>query len=347
MRSNFAREQAKRLYFVSARALKVLLLRSIVLPVRLLTKGLYLSFDSRTAVDGTGAQLQRLISVAALSNYFRFKFVPSKIEHFSVHALDPFQGESSYRDQLLRLNQFINFPDADLGDEELELESVIIRSLTIKRFISVIVRQLISPKPRKLVVLEVYPVSEFCPGIFDNFKCELSEALDAVDEEKGSHLVIHYRQGVGGNVIYPGQKIPRQIEFSRILDFIQKLSGRREFDSISQITILTDAPDSVSFYTPPQSQRALWEGTPGFSDGVMTIQPMDFSELGKITEIPINVIRGGNPLDAIRIMATADFFVMSKSSLSYVGALLNSNGRIYFPSSFWHRPLKSWSKYDG
>ena len=86
MKSNFAREQAKRLYFVSARALKVLLLRSLVLPVRLLTKGLYLSFDSRTAVDGTGAQLQRLISVAALSNYFQFKFIPSKIEHFSVHA---------------------------------------------------------------------------------------------------------------------------------------------------------------------------------------------------------------------------------------------------------------------
>lgn len=347
MKSNFAREQAKRLYFVSTRALKVLLLRSIVLPVRLLTKGLYLSFDSRTAVDGTGAQLQRLISVAAFSNYFRFKFIPSKIENFSVHALDPFQSESLYHDQLSRLNQFINFPDTDLGDEELELESIIIRSLTIKRFISVIVRQLISSKPRKLVVLEVYPVSEFCPGIFDDFKCELSEAIDAGEKHLGSNFVIHYRQGVGGNVIYPGQKIPRQIEFSRILELIQKLSSCSEFGSVSQITILTDAPDSVTFYTPPQNQRVLWEGTPGFSDGVMTIQPMDFSELGRITGIPINVIRGGNPLDAIRIMATAEFFVMSKSSLSYVGALLNSNGKIYFPTSFWHRPLKSWSKYDG
>jgi len=313
----------------------------------MLTKGLYLSFDSRTAVDGTGAQLQRLISVAALSNYFRFKFVPSKIEHFSVHALDPFQSESSYRDQLLRLNQFINFPDVDSGDEELKLESVIIRNLTIKKFISVIVRQLISPKPRKLIVLEVYPISEFCPGIFDDFKCELSEALDAVDEEKGSHLVIHYRQGVGGNVIYPGQKIPRQIEFSRILNLIQKLVGRGEIGSTSKITILTDAPDSISFYTPPESQRTLWEGTPGFSNGVMTIQPMDFSALGKVAGVPINVIRGGNPLDAIRIMATADFFVMSKSSLSYVGALLNKDGKIYWPKSFWHRPLKSWIKYNG
>ena len=128
---------------------------------------------------------------------------------------------------------------------------------------------------------------------------------------------------------------------------IQKLSGQGEFGSISKITILTDAPDSISHYTPPESQRALWEGTPGFSDGIMTIQPMDFSELGKITGIPINVVRGGNPLDAIRIMAAADFFVMSKSSLSYVGALLNKVGQIYWPKSFWHRPLNSWIKYDG
>jgi hypothetical protein len=298
-------------------------------------------------VDGTGAQLQRLITVAALSNYFRLKFIPSKIEQFSVHALDPFQSELDYLNQLSRLNQFIKFPDMDSSTSDLEFKTIVVRRLTIKRFISVIISQLISPKPRKLVVLEVYPVSEFCPDIFDNFKCELSETIDASENELGSHLVIHYRQGVGGNVIYPGQRISRQIDFSRILNIVQKIICHADIDTPARITILTDAPESLSFYTPPESQRALWEGTPGFSNGVMTIQPMDFSQLGDIAGGPINVVRGGNPLDAIKIMASADFLVMSKSSLSYIGALLNSRGEIYSPASFWHRPLKSWIKYDG
>jgi len=35
---------------------------------------------------------------------------------------------------------------------------------------------------------------------------------------------------------------------------------------------------------------------------------------------------------------------MSRSSVSYVGALLNSEGKIYYPPDFWHNPLKKWVK---
>jgi hypothetical protein len=347
MKHNRVKDIARKSYFILTRLLKVLILRFSHSAIRRLVKNLYISYDSGAAVDGTGAQLQRLISVAALSNFFGLNYLPSKIENFSVHALDPFQSDKDYLDQLVRLNQFLTFPNIFSIGPESAIEKVYISKLTIRKFLFEIFKQILKPSPRTLVVLEVYPVSEFCPGVFTDFGVRISEGLQPVGNVDGHHLVVHYRQGVGGNVIYPGQKIPRQIEFNKIVDVISDLIRSKTANPISQITILTDAPNTISFYTPPENQRVLWEGTPGYSDGIMTIQPMDFSELHALTNLPLLVIRGGNPLDAIKVMAVSDVLIMSKSSLSYVGALLNTKGIVYCPRSFWHNPLGSWVKYDG
>lgn len=48
----------------------------------------------------------------------------------------------------------------------------------------------------------------------------------------------------------------------------------------------------------------------------------------------------GDPLDAVRAMASADVLVVAKSSFSYVAALLSSGLVIYEP--FWHAPREGW-----
>ena len=347
LKVNWLTLTVKKTIIASNRIMKVSLLKAFSLPIKKLTKNLYVSYDSGQAADGTGAQLQRLITIAALCKFFNLGFIPSKINDFSVHPLDPFQSSTEYLIQLQRLNNFLNFPHSCFETIDAKEKTLLIPRLTINRFFFELFRQLLNPKPRELVIFEAYPVTEFCPGLFDKFACEISENIALVVKNQRAQIVIHYRQGVGGNVIYPGQKIPRQIELAKIAELLRYISARSEFNPKAQITILTDAPDKVSFYSPPESQQLLWEGTPGYANGVMTIQPMDFSELSLETEIPINVIRGGNPLDAITLMAMADIFVMSKSSLSYVGALLNKHGAIYYPKSFWHRPMRHWIEFDG
>ena len=48
-----------------------------------------------------------------------------------------------------------------------------------------------------------------------------------------------------------------------------------------------------------------------------------------------------NPIETLRRMATADALILSRSSFSYVAALLSTNGiAIYYP--FWHPALKDW-----
>ena len=51
---------------------------------------------------------------------------------------------------------------------------------------------------------------------------------------------------------------------------------------------------------------------------------------------------GGDPLDVIKSLASADHLILSRSSFGYVAAILNPKGQVYFPSQFWHVPMKGW-----
>jgi hypothetical protein len=52
-----------------------------------------------------------------------------------------------------------------------------------------------------------------------------------------------------------------------------------------------------------------------------------------------------DPIETIRKMATADVLVISRSSFSYLAALLNRNGIIIY-HDFWHSMLEDWVRAD-
>jgi hypothetical protein len=55
----------------------------------------------------------------------------------------------------------------------------------------------------------------------------------------------------------------------------------------------------------------------------------------------IEVIIGGDPLEALANMASANVLIMSKSSFSYVSYLLNADGKFFSPFEFWHPVRRS------
>ena len=68
-------------------------------------------------------------------------------------------------------------------------------------------------------------------------------------------------------------------------------------------------------------------------------------EMGRLEEFSVlpNLVHhvNGRAIECIRGLATADILVMSRSSFSYLGAILNRNGIVlYHP--FWHRSPSSW-----
>ena len=69
-------------------------------------KRIYLTYNNRVNADGLGAQLQRQISVCAISNYLGLNFVFSPITSITIHPLD---GISDYSAYLQKANDFFDF----------------------------------------------------------------------------------------------------------------------------------------------------------------------------------------------------------------------------------------------
>jgi hypothetical protein len=301
---------------------------------------IYVTFDSSFAVDGTGAQLQRMISIYALANYFGFNYIHSEIKQVSVHPFDPFQTEKLYDEYLGEMNDFFQF--RELNQLQKDPINFTRYNVFFWKFMGLIVRNRLRNNSLYLALLEPYPITEFRTQILESIRGQISLAIRDVPHFTYPYVAIHYRQGVGGFALYPGQNIPRETSLTQFEQALLSVINEVGIDSIGSVIVLTDAPTDVTLYRPPIQQQALWEDTPGYSDGVMTIQPIDFGKLSEKFNLPIHVIRGGNPLDAIYLMANSDFLLMSKSSLSYLGGIFNNTGEVYFPKDFWHRPLSKW-----
>jgi hypothetical protein len=333
----------------SFRLLEYFLKSSILKCLRALTiksnSNITLTFDAHSAVDGTGAQLQRYITIYALSRYFGFKFLTSDIKQISIHALDPFQTQRLYSDYLQELNQFLQFKGN--GVTSVATQESKQKTITFLNFCVLLVKNLFNRDELSFGVLEPYEVSEFCPEIMTGIQDNLSIRLGSHSAHTDTSIVLHYRQGVGGFALYPGQNIPRETPLESYARTIENILSSIKSKNRPHILVLTDAPDEVTYFVPPRDQQILWEGTPGFENGRMTIKPIDFNMLKQRSGLEVSVIRGGNPLEAIKAMATADYLLMSKSSLSYVGAILNTDGNVYYPVEFWHRPLSNWKVLEG
>lgn len=302
---------------------------------------IFVTFNSSLSADGTGAQLQRQASVMAVAKYFGFNYIHSDIKQVAVHPLDPFQSKGDYEEYLKRLNKFLKTESTGTLGRNVHEQNLV--SLKFSFLLSEFIRQLIRPKQICLSIYEPYAVTEFCPKIMDNLHLQCDEQFQNNSKDKIYKIVIHYRQGVGGFALYPGQNIPREIPLDVFIGRVARVVKELPENLVWQIVVLTDAPESQTIFAPPADQIGLWEGAPGFADGIMTINPTLFDSLQKYSGLPLKIVRGGNPLDAVLIMASADVLLSGKSSLSFLGGILNQCGQVYYPKDFWHRPLKNWS----
>jgi hypothetical protein len=164
-----------------------------------------------------------------------------------------------------------------------------------------------------------------------------------IENSQEKLLAIHYRHGVGELSVQIGETLSRELPrvyFSNLLELIEKNYGLGE----TRIVVFTDAPVLALDFVPPKEQGHLWVTSPKYSDGVLEISgvPDEDFALDLLAEVEVN--RGGDPLNAILMLASADILCMSRSSFSYIAAIYNPDGVIFMPADFWHQPLPNWIK---
>lgn len=310
--------------------------------VSFLSKSLHprvtLTYFNSEKPDGVGAQVQRILAIASLSKNLNLGYIHTGVASVAVHPLDPYQSEMELKKFLEELNHLFHINPTVSVSTDFEFE-ISVKNLLFTDLIKTMFKSFFLDQNVLIRIVEPYGISEHDPLKFKDISALLPN-FSPLSKSK-QHMVIHYRRGVGGLSVQKGEKISREVEskfFTRLASEVYS----HGLNKIENFTIFTDSPSLDLEYIPPMNQEDLWVNSSKFENGVMNVSGLDMAKVFYNFPIKPVINYGGDPLVAIRTMAGADFLIMSRSSFSYVGALLNSHGIIFFPSRFWHKPMNNW-----
>lgn len=308
-----------------------------------LGKNLVLSYNANQKIDGTGAQLQRILSIYALSCRYKMGFKNSQIESVAIHPLDNINSDRELTSYLSEMNELFELPEKETNATN-KMDAFII-SLQFRNFAFAALKSYFLRKQITLHVVTPYGVSDYHPDSYRSLTNDFfhwKNGIDTWQVNSKKRISVHYRSGVGGMAIQKGEKFPREIRIDYFINIVDSIIHSLDKEVDFEILIFTDAPSRDMQYIPPSNQTQLWSTSPGFAAGIMNVKGNDLASGLEKYGHRCSIRIGGNPLTAIEFMSKSDYLIMGRSSLSYVAAILNKEGVIYYPPRFWHPPMSHW-----
>jgi hypothetical protein len=303
------------------------------------------TYNSHDAQDGTGAQLQRIFGIYALSKLVRANYLHSAIENLMIHSLDPFQTEEELKLYLKRLETVFNLPSSQNMPHKFAYTYEINRLGLVTLF-----RYLILSVVRKghilVKVSNPFPVVDLQTNSYLHVQKYFLDKLTLEGNgPKLKRIVIHIRRGSNGADLLPGEMAPRMLPNIYYLTLMNEILEKNcSAGEKMEVLIITDTPNEEITFKPIESQFENWITEPRLKNGSVTIRGESFSEFQSDRISKLEISHGGDPILAIGQMKEADFLIMSRSALSYVGAILNAEGEIFYPPSYGSKPMPNWVK---
>ena len=299
-----------------------------------------LSYAPGVKLDGLGAQLQRVLAINALGEFWSVEVKHDPITEIAIHPLDEINNLNDY---LVFLKNVNNVIDSHKSVPECEKNFYFV-NLNFFKLIKVLLYVYINQKSVRINLTLPYYFVDSRPEIY---KCKsnflVRKRLNSFATlNLSDQIVLHHRHGVGNMAIQPGQKHPREIAQQF---YLSVLSNCINIYPDRPLTVFTDAPISQMEFRPPSNQIESWINLPSFDGRKMTIAANSLDWITSQLSLKTNVIRGGNPLETMANMSTARVLILSRSSFGYLSALMADTADVWIPGDFWHQPLLGWRKY--
>lgn len=316
----------------------VFLFKLLKLFCNLLKPNIVLTYLNTSKMDGVGAQIQRILAIRSLAKSLNFGYLHTEINSLAIHPLDSYQNLDEMKVFLHKLNHEFRMQST----EECLVENLRERqtdTLTFSFLFSCILGAKFSRKQTLVRLVEPYPISEYDPDLYQGIRRFLPNFVSPL--KTGTSVAVHYRRGVGGFAIQRGERISREIAGNYFAALVKEIVDTNQIPDL-KLKVFTDAPTEDVVFTPPSVQSDLWTNSPSFSEGQMHVLGLNVQDYFKDISFDVEVFYGGDPLEVIKTLAAADHLILSRSSFGYVAAILNDGGKVYFPSQFWHTPMKGW-----
>jgi hypothetical protein len=282
--------------------------------------------------DGVGAQLQRIYGIYAISRLLGVSYLHSPLAVVGYQGLSALEANVADPDYHHVFNEVFRLPS------DVDRSACAEPALRLPNISPVVANELISrtkgSKTTLVLLASPHGVADNFPDCYGVCK-QLSPFSAPARGGRPLRVALHVRRGEQV-VIDSDRMLPNRYFVSvarRVADALETLGLEYE------IELWTEVPERdfiIGLYDHGINGRL----------NEPFVARREMYGLEEFDALPNLVHRlNGRAIDCLEGLATADVLVMSRSSFSYVAAILNRNGIImYHP--FWHSGMSSWIDVD-
>jgi hypothetical protein len=296
---------------------------------------LVLTYDNEAQTDGVGSQLQRIYGTYAISRLLGVPYVHSplaSVDYQGLAALEENESDPGFHHEFNSLFQIES--DVVLTDECFNLNLRDVSAEMFHQLLAIVDRDETRGRSYLVRLAAPHRIADRFPDCYEVCR-GISPFASPARDGRPLRVAVHVRRGELF-VVDSDRMLPN----AYYIGVAQKLAHVLEALEIDyEIELSTEVPKG-EFVVEPHHH-----GMSGRVHGPIAVSP-EMYRLDEFSVLP-KLVRCINEraIDCIRKLATADVLVMSRSSFSYLGAILNRNGIVlYHP--FWHSAPSSWVTVD-
>jgi hypothetical protein len=301
-----------------------------------------LTYDADENEDGTGAQIQRILGIYAVCQKFGLDYLHTPVKNLLVFPLDSFDHPDAVQTYLCRLNDYFSLP----SDSTNQFDKVLKRTVVTPRYLRKLKFLKFFWRSRRVLV-QVSNVSFIIdkdPNVLVSAVSDLRQIVDRHGRDK-LLIALHIRGTVQEELVITGEVEPRSLPIQYYKDKLREILALIAYDAGYAVKVYTDIPKESMSFEPRPGDIGTWKKSGhDISEGKIRVDGSNLEQAFQEFGTNIEFVYGGDPLDTLIQMSNADYFVMSRSSYSYLAGILNQKGVVFHPPGFWHSPLSNWVK---
>ena len=290
-----------------------------------------LTYDNTAQTDGIGAQLQRIYGIYSIAKLLGTSYLHSpltRVDYQGFAALEDDAFDPGFHHEF---NDLFQIPSDAMPSDE--LHEITLADLTLNGFYQLVALADTCRRDGKGLLARLtmpYAIADRFPDCYEVCK-NISPFVAPARNGRDLRVAIHVRRG---ELLV--LDCERMLPNAYYVSVAQAIAGLLEaLDVGYQLELCTEVPDHDFIIRPDQPGISGRIGAPV----AVTRQMCRLDEFGALSNL-VHCINE-TTMECIRRLATADILVMSRSSFSYLGGILNRRGIVlYHP--FWHGAPSSW-----
>lgn len=291
---------------------------------------LFLTYDNQALADGAGAQIQRILSIYLIAKHYGVKYIHSGLARMTYQGAKCLEENKEDPEQMSLYNQLIQLP-SDTVPEQFDLAGKVfdISSQLIAEYKD-------KPQNTLFIIQFAGTMIDAAPELLLQPILNFSWAQRPSLRGRPINVAVHVRRGELF-VVDSDRMLPN----SYYVECIKALSSLFEKYSLPyQIHLHTEVLTKPTLITP--SHHGICDRT----KEPKLVTPED-SHMEDFQGLP-NVIFHINehPLETLKALTTSDVLLASRSSFSYISAIMKQGGVIFF-HPFWHSLAPGWIPTQG